>query len=158
MTILYKTISAAETVNLGKKIGKCLKPGAIVALSGDLGAGKTYLTKGIVLGLGLKAAVRSPTFVLLNIYEGGTISVYHFDCYRLKGAQDMEKLGYEEYFYGEGVSVIEWADKIPELIPKEAVKVVFKILAENRRQISVRGLAMGEGRGRKSEDSKNRKK
>ncbi|OGF46786.1 MAG: tRNA (adenosine(37)-N6)-threonylcarbamoyltransferase complex ATPase subunit type 1 TsaE [Candidatus Firestonebacteria bacterium RIFOXYA2_FULL_40_8] len=136
MTILHKTKSQAETVKLGEKLGKSLKPGSIVALTGNLGAGKTYLTKGIVKGLGLKSAVRSPTFVIMNIYPG-KIPVFHFDCYRLKDETDMEKLGYEEYFYGEGITIIEWADRIPGIIPKTAVKVEFRIGKDNVRKISV---------------------
>lgn len=136
MTILHKTASQAETVKLGETLGKKLQPGSIVALTGDLGAGKTYLTKGIVKGLGLKAAVRSPTFVIMNIYPGKT-PVFHYDCYRLKDETDMEKLGYEEYFYGKGITVIEWADRIPGLIPKTAVKIEFKICGENEREIHI---------------------
>jgi tRNA threonylcarbamoyladenosine biosynthesis protein TsaE len=134
MTILHKTASQAETVKLGETLGKKLQPGSIVALTGDLGAGKTYLTKGIVKGLGLKAAVRSPTFVIMNIYPGKT-PVFHYDCYRLKDETDMEKLGYEEYFYGKGITVIEWADRIPGLIPETAIKIEFKICGENEREI-----------------------
>ena len=137
MTILHKTNSQAETVKLGEVLGKTLKSGSIVALIGDLGAGKTYLTKGIVKGLGLKAAVRSPTFVIMNIYPG-KMPVFHYDCYRLKDESEMEKLGYEEYFYGSGVTVIEWADRIPGIIPKTAVKVDFKIGKDNKREIRIR--------------------
>ncbi|MFH1073651.1 MAG: tRNA (adenosine(37)-N6)-threonylcarbamoyltransferase complex ATPase subunit type 1 TsaE [Candidatus Firestonebacteria bacterium] len=136
MIILHKTKSQEDTVNLGKKLGRGLRPGSIVALIGDLGAGKTYLTKGIVKGLGLNAAVRSPTFVIMNIYSG-KIPVFHYDCYRLKGENDMEKLGYEEYFYGNGVTVIEWADRIPGLIPKTAIRVQFKIRENDKREILI---------------------
>lgn len=142
MTTLHKTKSRAETEKLGEKIGKALKPGAVVALTGDLGAGKTYFTKGIVKGLGLKADVKSPTYVLLNIYKG-KVPVYHYDCYRLKGPADMEKIGYEEYFYGQGVTVIEWADRITEIIPKSAIKVTFKIMKGNEREIQIQGLGSG---------------
>lgn len=128
-----------ETEKLGEKVGKTLKPGAVVALTGDLGAGKTYFTKGIVKGLGSKASVKSPTYVLLNIYNG-EVPVYHYDCYRLKGPADMEKIGYEEYFYGNGVTVVEWADRITKIIPDEAVKVSFKILKGNEREIQIQVL------------------
>ena len=136
MITLHKTKSRAETVKLGRELGKALKPGSIVALTGDLGAGKTYLTKGIVKGLGVKAGVRSPTFVIMNIYPG-KIPVFHYDCYRLKNEAEMEKLGYEEYFYGNGVTVVEWADRIPGLIPKTAVRVDFKIGENNNREIRI---------------------
>jgi len=137
MTILHKTKSQAETVKLGEKLGKSLKAGSIVALTGDLGAGKTYLTKGIVKGLGVKAEVRSPTFVIMNIYNGKT-PVFHYDCYRLKDEAEMEKLGYEEYFYGKGVTIIEWADRIPGLIPETAVRVNFMIGEGNNREIRIK--------------------
>jgi len=136
MIILHKTKSQEETVKLGEKLAVQLKPGSIVALTGDLGAGKTYLTKGIVKGMGLKASVTSPTFVLMNIYPG-KIPVFHYDCYRLKDEADMEKLGYEEYFYGNGVTVVEWADRIKGIIPKDAVKINFKIGKNNVRNIKI---------------------
>ncbi|MEI6846078.1 MAG: tRNA (adenosine(37)-N6)-threonylcarbamoyltransferase complex ATPase subunit type 1 TsaE [Candidatus Firestonebacteria bacterium] len=136
MIILHKTKSQEETVKLGEKLAGQLKPGSIVALTGDLGAGKTYLTKGIVKGMGLKASVTSPTFVLMNIYPG-KIPVFHYDCYRLKDETDMEKLGYEEYFYGNGITVVEWADRVKGIIPKTAIKINFKIGKNNVRNIKI---------------------
>ncbi|OGF48658.1 MAG: tRNA (adenosine(37)-N6)-threonylcarbamoyltransferase complex ATPase subunit type 1 TsaE [Candidatus Firestonebacteria bacterium GWA2_43_8] len=141
MTTLHKTRSQSETIKLGRELGKALKPGSIVALTGDLGAGKTYLTKGIVKGLGVKAGVRSPTFVIMNIYPG-KIPVFHYDCYRLKNEAEMEKLGYEEYFYGKGITVIEWADRIPGLIPANAIRVQFKIGKDNKREIRISATRM----------------
>ena len=136
MIILHKTKSQEETVKLGEKLAGQLKPGSIVALTGDLGAGKTYLTKGIVKGMGLKASVTSTTFVLMNIYPG-KIPVFHYDCYRLKDETDMEKLGYEEYFYGNGITVVEWADRVKGIIPKTAIKINFKIGKNNVRNIKI---------------------
>jgi tRNA threonylcarbamoyladenosine biosynthesis protein TsaE len=141
MITLHKTKSTAETVKLGEKLGKSLRQGSIVALTGNLGAGKTYLTKGIVKGLGIKSAVRSPTFVIMNIYPGN-VPVFHYDCYRLKDESEMEKLGYEEYFYGNGVTVIEWADRIPGLIPETAIRVKIKIGKDNNREIRISGIKM----------------
>ncbi len=142
MTILFRTKNGKETLKLGVKIGKLLRPGAVVALTGELGAGKTLLTKGIVKGAGLKAYVKSPTYVLLHIYRG-KIPVYHYDCYRLKGPADMEKIGYEEYFYGKGITIIEWAERVSEIIPATAVKVAFKILRGDNREIGIAGLESG---------------
>ena len=142
MTISVKTKNGEETLKLGSKFGRLLKPGAVVALTGELGAGKTLLTKGIVKGAGLKACVKSPTFVLLHIYRG-KVPVYHYDCYRLKGPADMEKIGYEEYFYGKGITIIEWPDRVPEIIPANAVKVIFKILRGDNRKIEIDGLELG---------------
>ena len=133
---LFKTSGVSETIALGEKIGKLLKPGAVVALKGDLGAGKTYLTKGIAKALGALVEAKSPTFTLINVY-GGKIPLYHFDCYRLKNARDLEKLGYEEYFYGSGVSVVEWADKIRELLPKNSVYIEITITGENERTFKI---------------------
>jgi len=107
-----------ETEEFGIKLGKILKKGDIVCLIGDLGAGKTTLTKSIGLGLGVKEYITSPTFTLINQYKG-RIPVYHFDVYRLENADELYDLGFDEYFYGDGVCIIEWADKIEKLLPKE---------------------------------------
>lgn len=109
-----------ETKEFGIKIGQLLKPGDILCLNGDLGAGKTTLTKSIGLGLGVEDYITSPTFALINEYDG-RIPVYHFDVYRLENVEDLYDLGFDEYFYGHGVSIIEWADKIEKLIPKERI-------------------------------------
>ena len=111
-----------ETKRFGIKLGKMLKRGNILCLNGDLGAGKTTLTKSIGLGLGVAEYITSPTFALINQYSG-RIPVYHFDVYRLENAHELYDLGFDEYFYGDGVCIIEWADKIEKMIPKERIVV-----------------------------------
>jgi tRNA threonylcarbamoyladenosine biosynthesis protein TsaE len=110
----------------GRKLAAELRPGAVVALTGDLGAGKTTLAGAIAEGLGVTDAVTSPTFTLINEYSGGRLPLYHFDVYRLAGPgvyEELENLGWEDYFYGNGVCVVEWADLIEELIPQDALRV-----------------------------------
>lgn len=107
-----------ETIAFGQEIGASLKKGNVVALTGDLGAGKTCLTKGIALGLGIHEAITSPTFTIIHEYGGGRLPLYHFDVYRLSGSEEMFELGYDEYFYGDGVCVVEWGDMIFDLLPE----------------------------------------
>ena len=126
-----------ETLKLGKKIAAQLKPGDIVCLFGDLGSGKTTFVKGIAQGLGIKPdAVNSPTFVLLNIYEGKR-SLYHFDLYRLGNVKEILAIGYEEYFYGDGITVVEWAERLKFLMPKKYVRVELTHRGENNRLIKI---------------------
>jgi tRNA threonylcarbamoyladenosine biosynthesis protein TsaE len=134
--------SAQKTLGVGKLISGKLKKGDIVCLFGDLGSGKTVLTKGICLGLGIdKDKVTSPTFVILRQHEG-KLPIYHFDLYRLTSPEDILDLGYEEYFFDEGVSVIEWADRLGQLLPKEFLKINLLVKGENQRaiRISAQGL------------------
>ena len=134
--------SVKDTLNIGKKIVRLLKKGDIICLFGQLGAGKTVLVKGLAMGLGMKKEeIVSPTFVLLNRYEKGRLPLYHFDLYRLESKKDILALGYEEYFYGDGVSVIEWADRLGNLLPKEYLKVNLNIKNAHARQLifSARG-------------------
>jgi len=135
----FKTKSAGETIALGEALGKKLLPGAVVALNGGLGAGKTYLSKGIARGLGFPGEVKSPTFTLINIYEG-RVPVYHFDCYRLKNNADLENIGYEEYFFGKGVTLVEWAEKIAGLLPENSVYIDIKTKGDNLREFCVKNL------------------
>ena len=114
-----------ETEEFGTKLGKILKSGDIICLNGDLGAGKTTLTKSIGLGLDVKEYITSPTFTLINQYRG-RLPVYHFDEYRLENADELYDLGFDEYFYGNGVCIIEWADKIENLLPKERLVLDIK--------------------------------
>jgi len=138
--------SAKDTINFAAKFAKALKPGDIVALVGNLGAGKTTFTKGIAKGLGVKdyVHVNSPTFVLIKEYKcRGTArraptSLYHFDLYRLDMIRDIKDLDADGYFFGKGVSVIEWADKCQALLPKNHIRVDFKIKCENEREIVIR--------------------
>jgi tRNA threonylcarbamoyladenosine biosynthesis protein TsaE len=130
--------SIDETVALGKALAKKLKEGSVVALTGDLGSGKTVFTKGIAKGLGVKNSryVNSPTFVIIKEYKG-KLPLYHFDLYRLDRRSALDEMNYEEYFYSGGVTVIEWADKISSLLPKKHIKVKFSVAGEGRRKISI---------------------
>lgn len=128
-----------ESERFGIRIGELLKAGDILCLNGDLGAGKTTLTKSIGLGLGVEDYITSPTFALINEYEG-RIPLYHFDVYRLENVEDLYDLGFDEYFYGHGVSIIEWADKIEALLPKERIVLdIEKAIDLDSRIISLRG-------------------
>jgi tRNA threonylcarbamoyladenosine biosynthesis protein TsaE len=134
--------SAQETLDIGQLISGQLERGDIICLLGDLGSGKTVLTKGISLGLGVdKDKVTSPTFVILRQHEG-KFPIYHFDLYRLSSPEDILDLGYEEYFFDEGISVIEWADKLGKLLPKEFLKIQMAVTGEKQRKImlSAKGL------------------
>ena len=111
----------SETKKFGIELGKGLKKGDVVALIGDLGTGKTTLSKYIGEGLGISEMITSPTFTIVQEYHSGRLPLYHFDVYRINDSEEMFELGYEEYFYGDGVSIVEWADQIMELIPKEAI-------------------------------------
>ncbi|MBP3617852.1 MAG: tRNA (adenosine(37)-N6)-threonylcarbamoyltransferase complex ATPase subunit type 1 TsaE [Lachnospiraceae bacterium] len=118
----FESFSAEETYALGKKLGEEAKPGAVYCLSGDLGVGKTVFTKGFAVGLGVTDTVNSPTFTIVQEYKG-RLPFYHFDVYRIEEPDEMEEIGYEDYFYGDGACMIEWAELIEELIPADAVKV-----------------------------------
>ncbi len=128
-----------DTIAIGKKLAKSLKRGDVVALIGDLGSGKTMLTKGIAEGLGVKNPryVNSPTFVIIKEYKG-KLPLYHFDLYRLNHSTLLDSESYEEYFYGDGVTVIEWADKIRKLLPKKVIEVKLKVSGENERKIDIK--------------------
>ncbi|HVO66041.1 MAG TPA: tRNA (adenosine(37)-N6)-threonylcarbamoyltransferase complex ATPase subunit type 1 TsaE [Syntrophales bacterium] len=129
-----------ETFFIGRIIGENLNVSDVVALIGELGAGKTRLTQGIARGIGVpeRFQITSPSFTLINEYPG-RVTLYHFDLYRLAGPRDVEVMGYEEYFFGEGVSVIEWADKIKYILPEKTLFISFKYLDENKREIVISG-------------------
>lgn len=129
-----------ETLFIGKTIGENLTVTDIVALIGELGSGKTCLTQGIARGIGVPegSQITSPSFTLINEYQGRVI-LYHFDLYRLTGTRDIEDMGYEEYLFGDGVSVIEWADKIKDILPEQTLFISFKYLDENNREIIISG-------------------
>ena len=121
--MIYTTRSADETYALGSRIGKTAKAGQIYALFGDLGAGKTVFTQGFAAGLGVKGPVTSPTFTILQVYEDGRLPLYHFDVYRIEEPEEMDEIGYEDCFFGDGVSLIEWANLIEELLPEDTIRV-----------------------------------
>ena len=132
------TRGPTQTVNLGRALGKCLTKGDVVALYGELGSGKTTFVKGVAGGLGAERAegVRSPTFVLLNLYKG-RLPIYHIDLYRVQSLERLQDIGYEEYACGDGVTVIEWAEKAERLLPEGAVRVWLKSLSKRSREIRV---------------------
>ena len=123
MEQISETHSAEETYALGKKIGESAKPGQVYSLIGDLGVGKTVFTQGLAAGLGITDSVNSPTFTILQIYEDGRIPFYHFDVYRIGDVEEMEEIGYEDCFYGEGVCLIEWANLIEESLPENYIRI-----------------------------------
>lgn len=120
---IIETNTAKETFEFGKKIGEEAKPGQVYTLIGDLGVGKTVFTQGLAEGLGIEDAISSPTFTIVQIYEEGRLPLYHFDVYRIGDVEEMEEIGYEDYFYGEGVSLIEWANLIEEILPDQYTEI-----------------------------------
>ena len=133
---MFISASATETMNAGVRVGAVAKVGDVFGLSGDLGAGKTQFVKGFVQGLGSNADVTSPTFTLVHEYSGGRCPVYHFDFYRLDSAEAVLALGFDDYVYGDGVCVIEWADRFPQLLPPNARSVSFTVRGETERIIA----------------------
>ncbi|HJV64978.1 MAG TPA: tRNA (adenosine(37)-N6)-threonylcarbamoyltransferase complex ATPase subunit type 1 TsaE [Geomonas sp.] len=130
------TRSGAETVQLGERLGRLLRPGDFVALVGELGAGKTQFAKGVAVGLDVDAdtPVTSPTYTILNIYQG-RLPLYHFDLYRLEGAEEAEDLGFEEYFSGDGACLVEWAERLGDEVPSQALIVSFAHAGGDERSI-----------------------
>ena len=128
----------AETEAIGQRFAKDVDAGSVLALKGELGSGKTQLVKGLVAGLGSGAVVTSPTFTILHEYSSGRFPVYHFDFFRLEDRQSVARLGLDDYFFGDGVSVIEWADRFPEFIPGQARWILFEIKSENTRAITLK--------------------
>jgi tRNA threonylcarbamoyladenosine biosynthesis protein TsaE len=130
--------SPAETEAIGQRCAQGVAIGSVLALQGELGSGKTLFTKGLVAGLGSDATVTSPTFTIVHEYSGGRLPVYHLDFFRLQDPQSVARLGVDDYFFGDGVSVIEWADRFPEFVPAQARWILFEIKSENARVISVK--------------------
>lgn len=125
-TTVFETYDPKETFALGSKMGKESVPGQIYTLIGDLGVGKTVFTQGFAEGLGVTESVNSPTFTILQVYEGGRIPLYHFDVYRIADMEEMEEIGYEDCFYGNGVCLIEWADLIEGILPDRYRRVTIE--------------------------------
>ena len=121
--MVTETRSPEETYALGEKIGKAAQPGQIYTLTGDLGVGKTVFTQGVAAGLGITEPVSSPTFTIVQVYEDGRLPFYHFDVYRIGDVEEMDEIGYEDYVYGEGVSLIEWANLIEEILPEHFTEI-----------------------------------
>lgn len=124
--MIFESFSETDTFELGVKIGKEAKPGDVFTLLGDLGVGKTALTKGVAQGLEITEPICSPTFTIVQVYEDGRIPFYHFDVYRIGDVEEMEEIGYEDYFYGEGVTFIEWANLIEEILPSSYRQIVIE--------------------------------
>ena len=134
------TRSVEETVGLGRRLGELLGAGDVIGLEGPLGAGKTYFVKGIAAGMGVSDTkeVRSPTFILVSEYEG-RLRVYHVDAYRLGGAEDLEALGSRDFVFGEGVTLVEWADRVTESLPQERVTVKLEHAGTRERRVTFEG-------------------
>ena len=124
--MVIETRSPQETFELGKKIGETAKPGQVYTLNGDLGVGKTVFTQGVAAGLGITEAVSSPTFTIVQVYEEGRLPFYHFDVYRIGDISEMDEIGYEDCFYGDGVSLIEWAQLIEEILPEHVTEITIE--------------------------------
>ena len=141
--MVIETRSPEETFALGEKLGREAKPGQIYTLNGDLGTGKTVFTQGFAAGLGITEPVNSPTFTILQVYEEGRMPFYHFDVYRIGDVEEMDEIGYEDCFYGEGVCLIEWAELIEEILPEKVIVVTIEKDLEqgfDYRKITLEGL------------------
>lgn len=141
--MIIETTNPEETFALGQTLGKKAKAGQIYTLNGDLGVGKTVFTQGLASGLGIMEAVSSPTFTIVQVYEEGRLPFYHFDVYRIGDIEEMEEIGYDDYFFGNGVCMIEWAELIEELIPEDSIHVVIEKDLEkgfDYRKITITGL------------------
>jgi tRNA threonylcarbamoyladenosine biosynthesis protein TsaE len=130
--------SPDETEGFGRRFAENLQPGNVLALTGDLGSGKTQFVKGLAAGLGAATAATSPTFTLIHEYAGGRLPIYHFDFFRVEDRHSAERLGLDDYFFGDGVSVIEWADRFPDLIPETARWISFETKSEAQRAITAK--------------------
>lgn len=123
---VIETFSAEETLKLGEQMGREAKPGTVCTLVGDLGVGKTVFTQGIARGLDIEESICSPTFTIVQVYEEGRMPFYHFDVYRIGDIEEMDEIGYEDYFYGEGLTMIEWANLIEEILPKNRIDIIIE--------------------------------
>ena len=121
--MIIESLCADDMFAFGKKLGEAAEPGTVYTLVGDLGVGKTVLTQGLAEGLGITEAVNSPTFTILQVYEEGRLPLYHFDVYRIGDVEEMDEIGYEDYFYGDGVCLIEWANLIEEILPEKYTEI-----------------------------------
>ncbi|MBQ1822036.1 MAG: tRNA (adenosine(37)-N6)-threonylcarbamoyltransferase complex ATPase subunit type 1 TsaE [Lachnospiraceae bacterium] len=123
---IYETHSMEETRELGRQMGTAAGPGDVLTLSGDLGVGKTVFTKGFALGIGVTEAVSSPTFTIVQEYHSGRLPLYHFDVYRIGDPEEMDEVGFDDYVYGDGVSLIEWAELIEEILPEKRTRILIE--------------------------------
>lgn len=130
--------SEEETITFASEFAKKLRPGMMLALTGELGSGKTCFVRGLCTGLNIKETVHSPTFAILNIYISGDMPVYHFDAYRMRCAEEIREAGFEEYMGIQGICVIEWADRVKDIVPGSAVWIEFRHKEENVRELSIK--------------------
>jgi tRNA threonylcarbamoyladenosine biosynthesis protein TsaE len=130
--------SPGETESFGQQYAGTVKPGDVIALVGELGSGKTQFVKGLAAAIGVTTPATSPTFTLLHEYSGGRVPVYHFDFFRVGNRQDAARLGLDDYFFGDGLSVVEWADRFPDLIPETACWISFETKSETQRAITAK--------------------
>ena len=141
--MIIETYSAAETFALGKQIGENAIPGQVYTLVGDLGVGKTVFTQGVADGLAITEPISSPTFTIIQVYEEGRMPFYHFDVYRIGDIAEMEEIGYDDYFFGEGICLIEWANLIEEILPSNIIAITIEKDLEkgfDYRKITVEGI------------------
>ena len=124
--VIIETENPEETFALGQKIGRAATPGQVYTLTGDLGVGKTVFTQGVASGLGITEPVNSPTFTIVQVYEEGRLPFYHFDVYRIGDIEEMEEIGYDDYFFGEGICLIEWAELIEEILPENRISITIE--------------------------------
>lgn len=124
--MVIETRSPEETFRLGVQLGEKAYPGQVFTLTGDLGVGKTVFTQGLARGLGIEEPVNSPTFTIVQVYEEGRLPFYHFDVYRIGDVEEMDEVGFEDYIYGEGVSLIEWANLIGEILPEKRTEILIE--------------------------------
>lgn len=147
MEEIFESMGAEETAALGEKLGRSARPGEIYCLDGELGVGKTVFTKGFAKGLGVTEMVTSPTFAIMNCYEGAELPFYHFDVYRLSGGEELEETGCAEYFYSGGVCLVEWAENVRDSIPEGALWITIEKdygRDEDYRRITLRRKGGGE--------------
>ncbi len=135
----FETKNTEETIDLGKRLGAVLTKGAIIGFFGDLGSGKTTMIKGIAQGLGVKDLVKSPSFVIVTEYQG-RFPVYHIDLYRIAKTDELLEIGFEQYLYGDGVALVEWAERARDLLPTKTIKVQIEITSQNQRMITISNL------------------
>lgn len=141
--MIIETRTPEETFELGRKIGEAAVPGQVFTLTGDLGVGKTVFTQGVAAGLGIDEAISSPTFTIIQVYESGRLPFYHFDVYRIGDIEEMEEIGYDDYFFGEGICLIEWANLIEEILPEKLIAITIEKDLEqgfDYRRITIEGL------------------
>ena len=124
--MIYETNSPEETFALARQLGEQAGPGTVYTLTGDLGVGKTVFAQGLASGLGIEEAINSPTFTIVQVYDEGRLPFYHFDVYRIGDIEEMDEIGYEDYFYGDGVCLVEWAELIKELLPKTRTELLIE--------------------------------